>query len=193
MPLKAPTEDQDRDSDEASDVPTKRMLAWARNSAGYRLGQRMMTEKQLADAIMRKARQKFEDITDSQAKALAEAAVTFGRDVSALDDTQYASVKTRSELRNGRSKRMIAQRLGQKGVAAETVAIAVENIDDLPAAVAYCRRRAFGPFRKVEFDDTRKAKELSALSRQGFGFDLCKSVIALGWDEAEEILQTASF
>jgi regulatory protein len=177
--------------EEPSDIPTKRMLAWARNSAAYRLGRQMMTERQLADAIIRKARQKFENLSDAQAKALAEVAVRFGQEARALDDVQYAEVKTRSELRNGRSRRMIAQRLGQKGVDAETVATATQDIDDLPAAVIFMRRRAFGPFRKVELDDARKAKELSALARQGFAFDICKKVTALSLEEAEEILHTA--
>ncbi|MGH6808686.1 MAG: hypothetical protein ACREEJ_17875, partial [Ensifer adhaerens] len=49
-----------------SDTPTARMLSWARNSAVYRLERQMMTEKQLFDAITRKARQKFEDISQEQ-------------------------------------------------------------------------------------------------------------------------------
>ncbi len=184
--------DTDHDAgEEPPEILTKRMLAWARNSAAYRLGRQMMTERQLAEAIVRKARQKFENLSDAQAKALAEVAVGFGRDVSALDDVQYAEVKTRSELRNGRSRRMIAQRLGQKGVDAETVTIATQDIDDLPAAVVFMRRRAFGPFRKVAFDDARKAKELSALVRQGFAFDICRKVTSLTLEEAEEILHAA--
>ncbi|MGO6907795.1 recombination regulator RecX, partial [Rhizobium ruizarguesonis] len=52
-------------TDEAvpSDIPTSRMLSWARNSTVYRLERRMMTEKQLFDAITRKAKEKFEDIS----------------------------------------------------------------------------------------------------------------------------------
>lgn len=44
------------------ETPTSRMLSWARNSTIYRLERRMMTEKQLSDAIAKKAKQKFEDI-----------------------------------------------------------------------------------------------------------------------------------
>ena len=41
-----------------SDVPTSRMLSWAKNSTIYRLERRMMTEKQLFDAIAKKAKSK---------------------------------------------------------------------------------------------------------------------------------------
>jgi regulatory protein len=191
LPLHESTEDDEAAGEEASEIPNKRMLAWARNSAAYRLGRQMMTERQLADAIIRKARQKFEDITEPQARALADSAVRFGRDVRALDDVQYAEVKTRSELRNGRSRRMIVQRLGQKGIAPDTAALATEDIDDLLAAVVFTRKRAFGPFRKVELDDAREAKELSALARQGFSFDICRKVTAFTLEEAEEILHAA--
>lgn len=58
------------DGDKPAVEPTSRMLSWARNSALYRLEQPMMTEKQLCDTIMRKAREKFETISRAQIKAL---------------------------------------------------------------------------------------------------------------------------
>lgn len=64
------TDDMGFDGDKPAVEPTSRMLSWARNSALYRLEQRMMTEKQLRDAIMRKARERFETISPAQIKAL---------------------------------------------------------------------------------------------------------------------------
>jgi regulatory protein len=52
------------EDDTQSDIPTTRMQSWARNSAIYRLGRQMLTERQLFDAISRKAGQKFEGISD---------------------------------------------------------------------------------------------------------------------------------
>ena len=63
-----------QDETTTGDTPTPRMLSWARNSTVYRIERRMHTERQLFDAIARKAREKFEDITDAQVKALADAA-----------------------------------------------------------------------------------------------------------------------
>ena len=175
-------------ADEPSDVPTPRMLSWARNSAIYRIERQMLTEKQLADAIYRKAKEKFDGITDGQRRACAEFAVKLGRDAGALDDTAYAGVATRSGVRSGRSKRAIAQRLAVKGIARETATAALEEADDLYAAVVMARKRAFGPFRKTDLDEKRTAKELSAFARGGFGFDLARKVFDMSLEDAEEIL-----
>lgn len=173
---------------EESDRPTPRMLSWARNSAAYRLSKRMMTERQLSDAISRKARQKFEGISDEQVKALAASAVAFGLDVKALDDTAYAEIRSRSSARAGKSKKAIAQTLAQKGVDREIVTQALTDADDLRAAVVYARRRAFGPFRRADLDDKQKARELSAFARQGFAYDIGARVFAMDVEEAQEIL-----
>lgn len=168
--------------------PTLRMLSWARNSAAYRLGKRMHTEKQLSDAIARKAREKFEGISEEQVAALSAFAVSFGYDNKALDDVAYADVATRSGQLSGRSKRAISQRLVIKGIDRETATAAVEDVDDLKGAVILARKRAFGPFRKEPPDEKRKVKELSAFGRSGFGFEIGRRVYDMTRDEAEAIL-----
>lgn len=178
----------DDDTPSAPEAPTPRMLAWAKNSAAYRLSRRMMTERQLAEAVSRKARQKFEGITDEQVKALAEAAVAFGHSVSALDDVAYAEIRTRSSVRAGKSRKAIAQTLVQKGVDREIVQVAVQETDDLKSAIIYARRRAFGPFRRGDMDERQKAKELSAFARQGFSFEIGARIVRMDRDEAEELL-----
>lgn len=175
-------------ADEPSDIPTPRMLTWAKNSTIYRLGRQMLTEKQLSDAIRRKAKEKFEGISEAQIRACAEFATKFAYDLGALDDTAYAGIATRSCVRSGRSKRAIAQRLAAKGIARETATAALEEADDLYAAVVLGRKRAFGPFRKVDIDEKRQARELSAFARGGFGFDLAKKVLGMSLEDAEEIL-----
>ena len=164
------------------------MFSWARNSTLYRLGRRMHTEKQLFDAIARKAREKFEGVTEAQVRALAESAVKFAYDNKALDDQAYAEISSRSGMRSGKSRRAIAQKLSQKGIARDTAATAVAEVDDLYAALVLARKRAFGPFRKVELDERRKAKELSAFTRAGFGFDIGKRLLDMRLEEAEEAL-----
>jgi len=174
--------------DEPSDVPTPRMLSWAKNSTVYRIERQMLTEKQLADAIRRKAREKFDGISAAQLKACADFAVKFAYDVGALDDTAYAGIATRSGVRSGRSRRAIAQKLAVKGIARETATAALEEADDLYAAVVMARKRAFGPFRRIDLDEKRQAKELSAFARGGFGFDLARKVFDMSLEDAEEIL-----
>ncbi|TBY85810.1 recombination regulator RecX [Rhizobium leguminosarum] len=171
-----------------SDIPTSRMLSWARNSAIYRLERRMMTEKQLFDAITRKAKEKFEGISAAQLKAIADFAVKFAYDNKVLDDSAYAEISTRSAVRGGKSKRAIAQKLAAKGVSSDKVDAALEEVDDLYAAAIFARKRAFGPFRRVELDEKRKAKELSAFARNGFSFDIGRKVFEMSVEDAEEVI-----
>ncbi|MGO6844477.1 recombination regulator RecX [Rhizobium ruizarguesonis] len=171
-----------------SDIPTSRMLSWARNSAIYRLERRMMTEKQLFDAITRKAKEKFEDISAAQLKAIADFAVNFAYDNKVLDDSAYAEISTRSAVRGGKSKRVIAQKLAAKGVSSDKVEAALEEADDLYAAAIFARKRAFGPFRRVELDEKRKAKELSAFARNGFSFDIGRKIFDMSFEDAEEVI-----
>jgi regulatory protein len=176
-------------------VPTPRMLAWSRNSTLYRLSRRMMTERELSDAIARKSRQKFEGISEAQVKALSAAAVEFGRTMLALDDTAYAEIRTRSSARGGKSKRAIGRKLIEKGIDREIVQQALEETDDFLSALVFARKRAFGPFRRpdVEVDDKRRAKEFSAFARNGFGFEIGRRVMAMEREEAEEILADRPF
>ncbi|NKM97038.1 recombination regulator RecX [Rhizobium leguminosarum] len=171
-----------------SDIPTSRMLSWARNSAICRLERRMMTEKQLFDAISRKAKEKFEGISAAQLKAIADFAVKFAYDNKVLDDSAYAEISTRSAVRGGKSKRAIAQKLAAKGVSNDKVEAALEEADDLYAAAIFARKRAFGPFRRVELDEKRKAKELSAFARNGFSFDIGRKVFDMSFEDAEEVI-----
>lgn len=148
----------------------------------------MHTEKQLFDAISRKAREKFEDITDAQVKVLADASMKFAYDNKALDDNAFAELSSRSGMRSGKSKRAVAQKLAQKGIAKDTVVTAVAEMDDLYAAVVLARKRAFGPFRKVALDEKRKAKEFSAFVRAGFAFDISKTVFGMSLEDANDLL-----
>ncbi len=180
----------DEPSKATEDQPTPRMLAWAKNSAAYRLAKRMMTERELADAIKRKARSKFEDISEGQLNALAETALAFGRSMKALDDQNYAEIRANSAARSGRSKRAIARKLAEKGVDRSIVEAVLVDADDFRSAVVYARKKAFGPFRRpdVEADDARWSKEIASFARQGFGFDLAKRVLDMEREEAEDIL-----
>lgn len=182
--------DNDEKGGEATE-PTPRMLSWAKNSALYRLSRKMMTEQELSRAIARKAKQKFEEISAAQVTALSAHAVEFGRSMLALNDTAYAEIRTRSSVASGRSKRVIAQKLAEKGVAKDIIVETLAETDDLRAAIIFARKRAVGPFRRdpdASLDDAAANKALAAFARQGFGFDLARRVLAMEREEAEELL-----
>ncbi|KWV56176.1 recombinase RecX [Rhizobium altiplani] len=176
------------DDEARPDVPSARMLSWARNSTIYRLERRMMTERQLFDAIIRKTKQKFENITEMQLRAVADSAVAFAHENGGLNDTTYAEVSTRSAVRSGRSKRRIAQTLSQKGVDREIITAALDEADELLAAVVFARKRAFGPFRRGDADRERSAREMAAFGRNGFSFETGKTVLSMSHEEAEDLV-----
>ena len=176
------------DDTEQPKTVTPRMLKWAKNSALYRVSRQMLSRRQLHDAVLRKAREKFDEISPEDAQTLADTAVAFADTIGALDDDAFAQAKTRSAVRSGKSQRMIASTLSRKGIDKETAQSALAEVDDLIAAVALARRKAFGPFRRAEIDDARKQKELAAMMRQGFGFELVKRVSTMSREEAEDVL-----
>ena len=176
-----------RDPDD-HETPTARMFAWARNSAAYRLSRAMMTERQLRDAISRKARQKFEGIGDAQVLALADAAIRFAYDNKALDDRAYAEFSTRAATRSGKSRRTIAQKLSIKGVDRDMALDAVKGADDLFAAVVPARKRRLGPFRREKLEEGQLAKEMASFARSGFGYEIGRRILAMTAEDAEEIL-----
>lgn len=175
-------------SDDAEPAgPTPRMLAWAKNSSLYRLNRRMMTEHELFEALRRKSLTKFEDLSEEIARALAAYGVQFCKEHGFLDDRQYAEIKTGNAVRSGRSRRRIARDLGLKGVARPLIEEALEEVDDLKSAIAFARKRAFGPFRKVDADEKRRAKEFAAFARNGFSGSIARRVVDLRDDELDEL------
>lgn len=176
----------DVEAEAESNEPTKRMLIWAKNSAIYRLERQMMSEHQLAQAIAKKARQKFVGINAAQIEALSRHAVEFGHLVKALDDENYAEITTRSAVRAGKSRRQISERLKSKGIEAEIIANATQEINDLNSALIFARKRRFGPYRREEADEKRKNKEMSAFSRSGFSFEIARRVFYMTVEDLEE-------
>ena len=167
--------------------PTPRMLAWARNSSLYRLNRRMMTERELHDALRRKAMTKFEGMTAELAAKLADSGVAFCREQGFLDDRHYAEVKTASASRSGHSRRRIARDLGKKGVARPLVEEALDEVDDLRSALNFARKRAFGPYRRVELDERRVMKEFSAFARNGYSAGMAQKIVRMSETELAEI------
>lgn len=107
-----------------------------------------------------------------------------------IDDKDFATAKIQSFRRRGESTRAIRAKLAQKGVDTALIdavlAAAKEEYSsdgeelpdpDLEAAFAYARRRRLGPYRPSDVRDGFREKDLAALARKGFSFDICRTVI----------------
>jgi regulatory protein len=95
-----------------------------------------------------------------------------------IDDTRYAEARVATLRRRGGSARAIQAKLSAKGVDRSTISAALEGEDgdEERAARAFARRRKLGPFRPGERAPYRD-KDLAAMARAGFRFDVARRVI----------------
>jgi regulatory protein len=127
-----------------------------------------------------------------------EAARTIGRVIDKLqrlgllDDRAYAEARVRSLHRRGRGLRAIRHQLAAKGLPTALIeeALAAFCADqpepDLAAARALARRRRLGPYRPAAQRAERRDRDLAALARAGFSYELARRIIDASDPEALE-------
>jgi regulatory protein len=162
--------------------------------AATEVGLRRVLERRV-DRWARRAEaegQLAEDVAAITGPARAAAAVVAKRLVAAgaVDDAAFAAARARRLARTGRSRRAIAAHLGAKGVAGEALAAALpeEPGAELGAALAFCRRRRFGPFAREPMEREARLKALGTLARAGFPRDIAEEALDMDPDTAEERL-----
>ena len=116
-----------------------------------------------------------------------EAIVAKFVDAGAIDDKEFAQTKARALHRRGASSRLMRQKLQHAGVDGDTLDRAMAALDqeldtnpaerEWQAAVALARRRRLGPFRPEEDRKDKRTRDLAAMARAGFAFDVAKKVI----------------
>jgi regulatory protein len=106
--------------------------------------------------------------------------------IGLIDDTRYAEARVATLRRRGSSARAIQAKLSAKGVDRGTIAAVLEGEegDEEQAARAFARRRKLGPFRPGERAPYRD-KDLAAMARAGFRFDMARRVIEGNRDDDE--------
>lgn len=111
-----------------------------------------------------------------------------------LDDRAYGEGRARALLARGASPRMIRLKLREKGVAADDIDTALAALEDehadpeWAAAVRLAKRRRLGPFGDPAKRAERRDRDLAALARAGFSYDLAKRVIEA--EDAEALEET---
>ncbi len=104
-------------------------------------------------------------------------------DSGILNDREYARTVVFSQHRQGKSSKAIRMRLLSKGVSNDDIDHGLELLkeeegtqSDVKSAISYARKRRLGPYRIKEKEE-RRNKDLAALGRQGFSFDLARKVV----------------
>ncbi len=103
-----------------------------------------------------------------------------------VDDARYAGMKARSLFNSGRSGRAIGAYLAARGVAADAIGDALESRaedlgedvePDLEAALRYARKKRLGRFRPEHQRAERRDRDMAALGRAGFSWQIAKAVM----------------
>ncbi len=113
--------------------------------------------------------------SEDDAQALVEGVLVWLARLGYLDDDRYAEAKAASLRAKGKPERAVRAQLAAKGVEADHIDRAMDNLaergdgGDYAAALVFCRRRKIGPYRQSDRAAFRQ-KDLAALGRAGFGW-----------------------
>jgi len=195
----------DEDGQQAGKKPRRRRRAprkvtpdYLERAALYHLERYASSAENLRRVLMRKVwRSEKQHVTDTEeAAGWVDALVERFCRTGLLDDARYAEARAASLHRRGDSRRAIRQKLSAKGLGTDDIDQALEQVaaealadPDLEAAVRYVRRRRLGAFRRPEERADRRERDLAALARAGFSYDLAKRVIDS--DDPETMLYEA--
>jgi len=175
------------DQDKPKKGPVKRKAykklseSYLRNSSLYYLQRHPTSVANFLTVMDRKMARSLKSHPDQEVesfrKYLREVLVPDFTRAGFLNDEVYAKALTGSLQRRGLPKRAIAMKLKMKGL--EAPAATDEDPSDLETAVIFARRKKLGPFATKERDPQ---KDLAALARAGFSYDVCKKVMNNDFD-----------
>jgi regulatory protein len=100
-----------------------------------------------------------------------------------VDDRAFAAAKTRDLTARGFGARRVRGALAAAGVGRDDAEDATAPDPDSPdaalaTAIAFARRRRFGPFaRAASNDPAQRRRELAAMARAGHDFDIARRVL----------------
>ena len=172
-------------------APRKATPTYLRNAALYYLDRYASSTANLRRILMAKVERsaRAHDTDRAEGAADVEALLAdFVRD-GVLDDARYAKGRALALYRRGASTRAIRARLTAKGVVREHIDPAIATLreeshePDMAAALTFARRRRLGPYRAQNARAERRARDLAALGRQGFAYDVARRII-----DAEDVV-----
>lgn len=154
------------------------------NAALFYLQRYSATERRLKTVLTRKIRRAAQRLdsarvpSEKEVKLLLELVVVKLKRLGFVDDARLAEHSAEVLARGGKSRRSIALKLRQKGVATAEVEQALSKVsaNDEDAVWTFARKKRLGPFRAADRQAHRE-KDLARLVRGGFSFSLARAVI----------------
>ena len=174
-------------------VPRKATPKSLENAALYYLQRFSSSSENLRRVLMRRVQRSthHHDTDPEEGVEVIADLIKRYNEVGLLDDAQFAKARAESLNRRGLSARAIRAKLAEKGVAADLITETLEKLTDevqnpeLTAAVTFARKRRIGPFREADDRTELREKDLAALARAGFNYDMAQKVIEA--DTIEEL------
>lgn len=135
---------------------------------------------------VRKAEMLDAPVVDNVERVIEEIVTRFVG-AGAIDDKAFAQTKARALHRRGTSAKLTRQKLRLSGIDADTLDRAMAALDqeldtdpvsrEWKAAVALARRRRLGPYRPQKDRKDKRDRDLAAMARGGFAYDLARKII----------------
>jgi regulatory protein len=162
---------------------------YLQNAATYYLERYPSTAEGLRRVLNRRVRraEMLEAPVMENVRQAIDAIVAKFVNAGVIDDKAFAQTKARSLHRRGTSSRLTRQKLKMAGVDSDTLDEAMEGLDveldatpaqrEQRAAAALARRRRLGPYRPAEQRKDHRLRDLAAMARAGFAYDVAKKVI----------------
>lgn len=112
-----------------------------------------------------------------------------------LSDTRYAESQVRQLSRAGKSARFMRGKLLEAGIAAETVAalLADSAETELDRARIFVRKKRLGPWHPAAIRAEKAKKDLAALARAGFAYDIARAALETDAEEGNEDIYHEDF
>lgn len=123
--------------------------------------------------LVRRAKRRSDVKTlSAETLGLVEAALAELVELGLIDDARFTEARAASLAHKGLSARRIGMGLRQKGIAREAAAAAGAKVDDLTQARRFAERKRLGR------DPARRDRDLRALARAGFSFEIARAALA---------------
>ncbi|HEV7547647.1 MAG: regulatory protein [Rhodospirillaceae bacterium] len=162
---------------------------YLQNAAAFYLERYPSTAEGLRRVLSRRVRkaEMLEAPVMENVKQAIEAIVAKFVAAGVIDDKAFAQTKARALHRRGTSTRLTRRKLQIAGVDGDTLDQAMVGLDqeldtnprqrEWRAAAALARRRRLGPYRLPEDRKDNRTRDLAAMARAGFAYDVAKKVI----------------
>jgi regulatory protein len=184
-------------------VPRKVSAQSLENAALFYLGRFSAPSAQLRRVLLRRVDKsvKAHGTDPAEGRRLVDDLIERYRRSGLVDDAAYAAGKARSLRRRGTSRVIIGRTLRAKGLSADESDAALKGLTDendtsgvdheFVAAARLAQRKRLGPFRPQSARAELRQRDMAALARAGFSYDVARRVVdAESTDSLEEMIRS---